>query len=844
MKLFLRILCTAILGCFSLLSSAQCPTGYTATAINWDAMAFLVQEGTYVSQTIAQNQKFAFGKNQMTITHNYAAANTVGDNSDHTGSASSFGDGADVQFNGNGSISLDFGTAVQNVKFSLYDIDVNQRIAITAYNGGVAQAITTLAKVGGTLLTIAGSGTNTATVTAGSSHIDNSSTDGTINVTINGPVTKITLTITLSGTASEKIKGKDTVVEPGSFYLSDISACSITDPFPSGYRAVAQPLPGQPGYVLVARNNIVYMTDPATGRSAEVFRDPSNLNINSMGYDPHNKILYFTNSLTLNGGANPNNKSIKKYDFESGTLSVLVSDVTASLSIPTFGSGVESGGASFYDGALYLGIEGTNSSSSTIWRIDFDASLNPISARQAFGIALAGHDWGDFVIANGTLYDFDGAASSNENVFHVDLQTGAYSASYPASFGIRQVAVDWTDKIFNIGGAPSSTGEVIPYNNDGTINNSQFKAISVNGVTPSGSWGDAAEAFRPKVDFGDAPASYDLNNSTLTFHDIDPNLKLGPTIKTEWNQLSTSNTDDDDDGMTFVPILNQGGGVYQTDVRVFNNTGTNATLGGWMDFNGDGKFDSNEGVTVNVSSNASEQVVSLYWTGISYNLPNNSYTYLRLRLTSAANAMTTANATGYMADGEIEDWYVLVNATTLAVNLKQFSADKWENSKSKLTWKVEGESNNTVYELQRSNNGLNWTTIYTQKASSSAAYSFIDHAPFMPGTYYRLRYYEVDGSEKYSTVQQVLYQDRTSFKVFPNPAYGQVTLAMEMDKDELAVLNIMDVGGKNAVTKMLQLVKGTNRIVLPIQQLTPGAYYIQVQTSNNRYSQKVLVQNK
>ena len=65
MKRFLRILCFTFF-CFGSLAQSKaqtCPTGFTATAINWDAMAFLVQNATYVPNSIAANQKFAFGKN-------------------------------------------------------------------------------------------------------------------------------------------------------------------------------------------------------------------------------------------------------------------------------------------------------------------------------------------------------------------------------------------------------------------------------------------------------------------------------------------------------------------------------------------------------------------------------------------------------------------------------------------------------------------------------------------------------------------------------------------------------------------------------------------------------------
>ena len=844
MKTFLRILCAVVCSFSFTYTTAQCPSGYTATAVNWDALAFLIQDASFVSNAIATNQKFAFGKNQMTITHNYSAANTLGDNTTNTATIANYGDGADVQFIGDGRITVSFQTAVHNVRFALHDIDYGQRVVITASNGSALNVI--IEKVTGTQLAVSGSGTTAATAAAAATRttlteVANNSTDGSVKVDIAGPVLSFTIDVSLT-------QAKNGNGENGSFWLSDISACSVTNSFPTAYRRIAQPLTNQPGYVLVARNHIVYMTDPATGRSVEVFQDPSNQNINSMGYDPHNRILYYTNSLTgSGGGANASNKTIKKYDFNTETLSVLVSDVTAALAIPTFGSGVESGGASFYDGALYLGIEGTDKDRSIIWRIDFDANSNAVSARQAFGIALTGHDWGDFVIANGILYDFDGAANGNENVYHVDLQTGAFLASYPAPFGIRQVAVDWTEKMYNIGGAPSAAGEVVPYNYNGTVDATQFKAITVGATTPTGSWGDAAEAFRPKVDFGDAPASYDPDPLRPAFHDRDKNLRLGDTLKGEWSRLSNSNTDDDDDGMSFVPILNQGGGVYQADVRVFNNTGANATVGGWIDFNGNGSFETNEGVTVEVGSSASMQVVSLYWTGISYNLPNNSSTYFRIRVTSSANNMTKANPTGYFANGEVEDWYMLVNATTLPVTLTDFTAQRWNGNNAKITWAATENKSNALYELQRSEDGVEWLTIHKKQSgqqNQNAFYSFIDKAPATPNCYYRLKYAEPGTPVHYSSVQKVTFDLAGKWNLYPNPASQFVTIQLGAIVDEAVQLRIVDINGKTVLTQKVQLEKGNNAFAINIGQLQRGSYQVYMITTTGLYSQKLIVQKQ
>jgi len=465
-------------------TNAQCPVGYTQASLNWDNLDFLKQDPTYISASQAQTQYFAFGTNRVTITHNYNTSNEFGETLNQTGKTGSYAVGADVEFSGNGRIILTFSTPVSNVKFSIQDVEKGQAVSLNATDGATPRTInlTTCAPSGTTSLTLLNNSTNNPSVQSldgknAIGNVANSSNIGSFNVDIVGTVTIVTIDISIISA------GFNTTGNNPDFFLSDISACTNTTAFPTSYYAISQPFTNQPGYVLSAVGNSVLIINPANGAARLLFADPSGNNINSMGYDPYNKFLYYTYSLTNGGSVNPNNKSIQKYDVNTGLISTVISNVNT-LGIPTYTSGVESGGAAFYNGALYIGIEGITGDESKIWRIDFDASFNPIvPARQVFGIITDDHDWGDFAISNGVLYDFDGkSGGSLENIYHINLQTGATDATYNSAalgFVPRQVAVDWTEKIYNTGtAATSSTGTIVPYTN-GTINTTQHSKISL-----------------------------------------------------------------------------------------------------------------------------------------------------------------------------------------------------------------------------------------------------------------------------------------------------------------------------------------------------------------------------
>lgn len=833
---------------------AQCPSGYTNASLNWDYLDFLDPSFSQNTLALCQNQKFAFGTQIVTITTSFANSSAsanppslsriVGENNILTGKTGTYSTSRDdVQFMGDGAITFTFQNSVSNLKFSIYDIDYNQKVTITALNG-ITSAPVSIAKISGSALTISPAiqPAIISSVTAGATTaIATSSTDGAVNVDIAGPITSCTVTVSQTNTKSN---GNQSSQEDGSFWLSDIQACT-SGFFSTNYRSVSQPWAGMPPYMIAVYNNQVYYTDPATGKAKLIFKDPGTSNINSVAYDPINHYIYYTYSLT---GTPAADKALRRYDYNMDTMGIVINDIGSLLGIPIYDNGVESGGASFYDGSLYLGIEGngtgyTTGRESKIWKIDFNASGVPVLASQMYGIDGNNHDWGDFGITNGTLYDFD-SDQGNENLYTVPLfSRSATIAVNPAI--PKQTGIDWQDNLYNIGntGGNPSTGFIATYSSAG-VQGAQ-NIITVNGVALSGSWGDAAEAFKPKLDFGDAPSSYDPNPSTPAMHEKDTALHLGAAETIEWNKTSSTNANADanDDGLPFVQILANSGNYY-TDVDVYNNSGSNATVCAWVDFNNDGIFDIGEGIARTIFSAPYTQRVQLFWPGVTTTLNNNSHTYLRIRITSASNGMTTGNSTGYFYNGEVEDYYVIVNSVALAVKLAQFSVEKRNEQQVEIRWSAEDGEPGTTFLVQRSVDGSLWQNINqkiaVQKLKSEYYYS--DEFPAKPVSYYRLKVTDVNNKSFYSQVKKVQFSSVHSCRLYPNPASRNSSLEIEAIAACKAVLRLQDIGGKTIFEQQLLLKGGTNTIQLNlINTLNSGVYTICLSMANDSFTKKLII---
>ncbi|MFN8289285.1 MAG: GEVED domain-containing protein [Chitinophagaceae bacterium] len=830
-------------------TSAQCPAGSSTANLNWDNLDYLVTTGSYagyVTAAMSQTQAFAMGVNRVVIVYP-AGMTTTGENTAHTGEAGSFGTGADVQYSGGGNLTFTFDDEVSNFQFSLYDIDNSQRVNVTAVNAGGTPQLITMTKPAGGIVTITNSGTTNAQGQAPATLVANTSNTATVNVLITGPVKSVT--VALSGTN-------------GDFWLSDFTAC-VTGSFPLNYFIASRPFTGQPTYVIgTSDTNTVSLINVATGRAKMIFQDATSPRyINGLGYDHLQHNLYYVIDFTANPAVN---KTIKRYDFDSQTISVLVPNVNT-LGIPTYNRGVESAGCAFYDNDLYFGVEGNltpgnNGGRETIiWRIEFDApGGNAIKACQVYatpsddGAGTSLHDWNDFTIADGLLVDFAGSPTVSARRFtHYDLQTQQIIQNYyTGGLTPRQAGITWNNTRYWV------YDSIAVYNMNGTIG----PRTRITGSTVldwTGFCGDAT-GFRPKSDFGDAPASYDPDPLSPALHDKDTALFLGVSFNTAWDEEfdkytspdATGDGPDDNDGLLFTPIFDPSSGSYLATVRVRNNTGSNARLIAWLDFNGNGYFDATEAITpVTVPSSPSGQVINLFWPSTPSTLVSGTYTFLRIRITSQANGMGISNSTGYYNSGEVEDYRVIVDDFPLSAKLITFDAKAEDNSRVLLSWTTTDEQNLSGFSVERSGDGVNWSAIGFADAKGNGThevndYRFYDMQPLPGRSFYRLLFKNMTGKASCSETRTVLLfsKDYTNVNVIPNPVKGALHIVVESMKKKEGVLQVTDVQGRVLLQQKLSISEGTGSFTCKEAANWPaGSYYLVITTNEGTMTSKFTV---
>jgi hypothetical protein len=836
MKTFLQktvLIITLMLGYFyNQQAKAQCSDGFTNAQINFDMHYFAA------ASLPTSPLQFAIGKNDLRFAWSGGANNVLtGINGTHTGEGRSLATGSDMEFSVSaGADTIVFDKEVSNLRFSVYDIDNRQAMNVRAYNAaGTALNVGLVRPTSGTII-VTGHNSTSATATADAYLRGVTETQGTVNVTIAGPVKKVVLTFTKSTAGNDQI------------WISDITACNnntTTGTWAIGYQAIATPEVGQPAYMIASYGDSIVAVD-MTNNIVELLYEVGNTNlidtlfapaINSLAYDPYNQIVYFCDNART-----PSNRAVYKYDIKTGVKSTWIADVR-NYGIQLFDNGMGSGGASFYDGALYLGQDMLNvNEPAAVYRLEIDTTTgNPIFAYRVWSkIGNTGssvYDWADFVINNGVFYNFNSSAgrAANTGLEHIDLNTQVAAVGYSLTADIingSQSGIDYTGTIYHFYDSAYQA-----YNNAGVLGaRIVYTGAGTTELT------DAAEAFKYPYDYGDAPTSYGL---TYHLFRVSPNLTIGTLI--DYEMVSASNppakADDvkntgainDEEGVASFPAISTSWFSYNVTVSVRNTTGANATIYGYMDFNRDGDFtDANERSLATTVANGATSV-TVTWVGLTGGSAGSSF--IRFRL--ASSAAEAGSPFGFARNGEVEDYPFPIYQVNLPVELVEFKGELKEDKTSLLTWKTASELNNDYFDLQRKKqDGTVWETIGKVDGYGNSnqliSYSFIDSKPEIGENYYRLQQVDFDGKFEFSnTIMLKLDAAATpevkdDFVVYPNPAKNEfwIKSVQNRNTDTELTLDLFNITGEKIYSSVMK----DNVQQVDVSNYQAGMYFIKIGT--------------
>ena len=250
---------------------------------------------------------------------------------------------------------------------------------------------------------------------------------------------------------------------------------------------------------------------------------------------------------------------------------------------------------------------------------------------------------------------------------------------------------------------------------------------------------------------------------------------------------------------------------------------------------------------VTVPTSAATQLVSITWTSIPVANTAAVRTYLRLRLTRSANGMTTSNMTGYMPDGEVED-YPVVLGINLPVEIASFDVQKGNGKTAILNWTTSGDmADNAAFEIERSTDAQQWVKIATVATSILQAttdhFSYQDANALSGKSYYRIKTVSKDNSFRYSAVKSISFSFlKGTVKVSPNPVTDYVTIQLSSEHAATLKIALYDYSGKTVYEKNTSIAAGDNTIRLTdVKTVLSGMYYIKMNIGDEMFTDKLII---
>ena len=173
---------------------------------------------------------------------------------------------------------------------------------------------------------------------------------------------------------------------------------------------------------------------------------------------------------------------------------------------------------------------------------------------------------------------------------------------------------------------------------------------------------------------------------------------------------------------------------------------------------------------------------------------------------------------------------------TLPVRFIDFTASLI-NTDVLLNWHTAEETNVTAYNIQRSTDGIHFSTIGTVPAKKDPQniYSYTDMAVTLLNKntiFYRIQEKDIDGAVTYSKVQPVTLNILlNTITAYPNPAHDVIHIILgneiSVSPDAKCSIRIYDGTGKT-VSAVLAASDEKNTVTLNISSLAAGMYYAEV----------------
>lgn len=172
---------------------------------------------------------------------------------------------------------------------------------------------------------------------------------------------------------------------------------------------------------------------------------------------------------------------------------------------------------------------------------------------------------------------------------------------------------------------------------------------------------------------------------------------------------------------------------------------------------------------------------------------------------------------------------------TMPATLSYFKGEL-KNGMANLSWASTNEINFSHYEVEASNNAVNWSKVATVIAKGSNS-NYNSSLAISQNTFYRLKLVDKDGSVNYCNAVLLKVAAKKSIELFSNPVKNEIKVLINNDKATIYTAEIFTADGKKVAAKTYAHAGGVTTLSMDAPA-TKGIYYLRF--TNNSIISDVL----
>lgn len=288
-------------------------------------------------------------------------------------------------------------------------------------------------------------------------------------------------------------------------------------------------------------------------------------------------------------------------------------------------------------------------------------------------------------------------------------------------------------------------------------------------------------------------------------------------------------------------------------VLAFNSgvTREDGYLNFWLFVDDVSKYKSEEvgGGQIEISSSGAADVKEVNWSGNSVfaNLQN-GWNHVALKLSAGSwgegsdNLLDLTNVNFFRIYfgshstmlTKIDGIRFSTSPDVLPVELISFNAVQKTNGVA-LNWSTASETNSSHFEVLRSANGVDFTSVArVQSNGKASAYSVVDDFPFTGKNYYKLLQVDKDGAVNNLGVKVVNSQlANAGFKVYPTFVSDKINIKLGDYNGKFVKAMLINAAGQQVFSKQINTTPTTEDYVIDVNHLAvKGIHFLIIQGEN------------